>query len=695
MKQTQLCHISSKSLLLCALLLTGCAVTPETLTLQEMDSQRHTDLARMFQGVDKVEHPITLSEVVARALRYNLDHQVKIVEELQSLDLSSMDKFELLPKLAANAAYTGRSNVSASNSFSVSNGTQSLESSTSQDRFHTTTDLGLTWNILDFGVSYFNARQNADRTLIAHERERKVIQNLVQEARSAFWRAAAAQQLEPRVQATVKLAESALLDAKKVEESQLRSPLDSLRYRKTLLESLRQLESIQQELGTAQVELATMMTLPPGTKFVLALPEGALQLPVWNTPLEKMEESALLNQPDMREMAYQGRIVVDESRKSFLKLFPGISLSASRQTDNNSFTYNKNWFDAGLRVTWNLLGLLSAPELMALNKTNEDVQEMKRLAMRMALLSQVHVSYHQFGQARVHLKRADELFQVETEISRQVGNRVANDAQSILDQISSDTSAILAELRRYQALAQAHSALGKMMATTGQDPDVAPVQAGTLAELTMRVDKWMTSQLAPLPALVKPAVKTPEAKAPEAKAAKKEVPTTQDSPVVAQNGALTVGQTGTVSTNVQVRSGHGTEYRKIRLLHPGDTFVVEEITPDGKWVRIGKKEWITTSLIVLATDRSKVAESEPTVDAAKVAATTLAKEPKATDTSKEDTRIVRSAVHVRSGHGQEYRKIRMLNPGHIITVYETTPDGQWLRIGKKEWVATSFTSQSK
>ncbi|MEO5364577.1 MAG: TolC family protein, partial [Magnetococcus sp. DMHC-8] len=269
---------------------------------------------------------------------------------------------------------------------------------------------------------------------------------------------------------------------------------DSLHYRKTLLENLRQLESIQQEMGTARVELAAMMTLPPGTPFVLAIPDGALQAPVWHTPLAQMEESALLNQPDMREMAYQGRIVVDESRKSLLKLLPGLSLSASRQRDDNSYTYHNNWYEAGLRVTWNLVGLLSAPAQLAYGTTNEEVLEIKRLALRMALLSQVHVAHHQFEQAIVQLRRSDELFQVEKEIAGHVANRVANEAQSPMDRIASETSAILAELRRYHALALAHNALGRMMATTGQDPDVAPIQEGSLAQLTARVEKWLAGQ---------------------------------------------------------------------------------------------------------------------------------------------------------------------------------------------------------
>ncbi|MEO5328942.1 MAG: TolC family protein [Magnetococcus sp. THC-1_WYH] len=582
------------TLALCGLFLSGCSVKPQALNLDTLNQQRTQDLAQMFGHVEPIQHPLTLAEVVARSLRFNLDHRVKVVEEAQALDLSSLDKFELLPKLAASSAYSGRSNDSASSSRSMLTGQQSLEVSTSQDREHITSDLDLTWNILDFGVSYFNARQNADRRLIAHERERKVIQNLMQESRSAYWRALAAQELQPRVQAAIIRAESALKDAQKVEDSALRSPLESLRFRKSLLENLRQLESLAQEMATSKVDLSAMMTLPPGTPFTLEVPKGPLQVPEWSIPLEKMEESALMSQPDMREMAYQGRIVVDESRKSLLKLFPGITLSTSRKRDSNAYTLNKDWYETGVKVTWNLLGLLSAPDQLAYNKTNEEVMEIKRLAMRMALLAQVHVAWHQFDQAKVQLRRSNELFEVEKQIVRHTSNRTENDAQSVLEQIASETSAILAEMRLYNALALSHNALGRMMATTGQDPDVGSIGEGKLEDLAGRVENWLEGQF---PHAVtrssRPVSSAVTATSDSSSATKVSAPvaTTSGNPV-----AMRIGERLTVAARTILRGGPGMQHDRVRMSVPGENFTVMEISPDGQWLRVGDDEWIFSSL---------------------------------------------------------------------------------------------------
>ena len=88
------------------------------------------------------------------------------------------------------------------------------------------TGLSFSWNILDFGVSYFVARQSADRVMIALERRRKVEQNLVRDVRSAYWRSAAAQVLGGQIDRSIKEAEAALATSRSVENEALRSPTD-------------------------------------------------------------------------------------------------------------------------------------------------------------------------------------------------------------------------------------------------------------------------------------------------------------------------------------------------------------------------------------------------------------------------------------------------------------------------------------
>ena len=219
---------------------------------------------------------------------------------------------------------------------------------------------GLSWNVLDFGVSWFTARQNADRYLIVDERRRKAVFTLVQEVQVAYWRAYAHQLMSERISTVVADARVALANAQQIEVEQIQSPLETLRYQKSLLENLRQLWQIEQELVSARAELASLMTLPPGSNFRLAPVEKEKIGPLPDDfSIEQLEQIAFQNNPDIREQTYQSRISAQEARKAILKMLPGISFNVSRQYDSNSFLVDNQWYESSAKLSWNLLSLLS------------------------------------------------------------------------------------------------------------------------------------------------------------------------------------------------------------------------------------------------------------------------------------------------------------------------------------------------
>ena len=78
-------------------------------------------------------------------------------------------------------------------------GEQSLTSSTSSERDVRTSDIRFSWHILDFGLSYIRAKQAADKVLIAEETRRRVVNRMVENVRTAYWRAVAATRLMSRL----------------------------------------------------------------------------------------------------------------------------------------------------------------------------------------------------------------------------------------------------------------------------------------------------------------------------------------------------------------------------------------------------------------------------------------------------------------------------------------------------------------
>ena len=145
------------------LVLAGCGASPDPMTLDEQATRVAEDRTVLFAEQEPITKPITLYEAMARALKYNLDHRLKLMENALARKRLTSANLSLLPSLTAEAGYSGRNNFSGSNSRSLLTGVESLESSTSSDRDLQTFDLTMSWNILDFGVS-LGQRQPGSRS---------------------------------------------------------------------------------------------------------------------------------------------------------------------------------------------------------------------------------------------------------------------------------------------------------------------------------------------------------------------------------------------------------------------------------------------------------------------------------------------------------------------------------------------------
>lgn len=452
-----------------AFVLGGCAILPNALTDEERVAQARLDMTAAFAGQQALTRPLTLDDAFARALAYNLDQRAKLMEEAVARSDVDLANIDLLPKVLANAGYTDRNNVEASSSTSVLTGRQSLEPSTSSDQIRRFADLTLSWNVLDFGVSYFAARQQADRTLIVEEQRRRVVHQIFQDVRRSFWRAAAAQLLASEVRSTIAASEAALESGRKLESEGLRSPADALRYQKAMLDLLRQLEPIERQLAASKIELAALINLPPGTKFSLAIPRR-MAVERLQVPVSQMEEIALLRNPDLREASYQTRISADETRKAFVRMLPGISINYGRNWDSNSFLVNNYWAIGAARLSWNVVNLIYAPYQINRGKSFEALADLKRQALSVTVLARLHIAYQQYIAASREYRWAAQLADVDRRLYQQIANRTATDAQGELEKVSAQVSAVFSDVRRYQAYADMQAALGRLYATIGLDP---------------------------------------------------------------------------------------------------------------------------------------------------------------------------------------------------------------------------------
>lgn len=140
----------------------------------------------------------------------------------------------------------------------------------------------------------------------------------------------------------------------------------------------------------------------------------------------------------------------------------------------------------------------------------------------------------------------------------------------------------------------------------------------------------------------------------------------------------TVIATGTVksNTNLNVRSGAGTNYPRVGTITSGTAVnIYEKTTVNGmEWGRIGTNMWVCLAYINLNTNNGSGGSNGSTA------------------TTGTGTVISSTNLNVRSGAGANYTKVGSLTPGSTVTVYEVVTSGtqQWGRIGNNMWVCMSY-----
>ncbi|WP_291935181.1 TolC family protein [Limnohabitans sp.] len=485
--------------------LAGCAnLKPKALQDADIVKQAQTVKGKQTAAVEPINGPLSLEEAIARAVKYNAERQVRIMEEAMAYGTLDLANFDMLPKFMANAGYRSRDSDLLTNLRAGPDSPITEGNTISSARKATTTDLSFTWSLLDFGQSYYAAKQSGDRLMIATERRRKALHNLVQDVRTAYWRVVAAEKLGQSVRNTMQEAEAALKGSEAAESSAMRSPMEPLRFQRQLLENLRMLELVEHELSSARIELATLAALPSGSNFTVVEPQAQINTKWLDMNPADMELQAVVNNPDMRESLYNARIARDEAKRAMLKMFPGITFSYGNRTTNDEYIVNQRWNEAGAQISFNLMGILSAPTAKRLADMGISIADQRQVATQMAVISQVHIARLNYANAAKQYMRADKIARVDNRMAEVVASRAKAESQSRQESVAQQTASILSALRRYQALSNAQAAASRLQATLGLEPVLQAAEGKPLPEVVQAVQQslktWEAGELPKLPA---------------------------------------------------------------------------------------------------------------------------------------------------------------------------------------------------
>ena len=463
-------------ILLALFLITACVRSPQPISLFETEEKAFKDISNIEEikknnkaWEENLE--IDLYTAIALAIKNNKELKIKLLENALANRQIDKIKFEMLPSLAANAGYSGSDKYRTTTSANVSNadtaGAMGTTYTTSSEKGVANQDIGFTWNALDFGLSYIKAGQSNNRYLISDEAEKKASHNIVREVIRTYWNSLSAEKLIKKYDPLLIKVDSALNDSQKIEELLLTKPMDALLYQKELLDIQRALQTQKQIFIDAKIQLGTLMGLLPNQKFKIV--DTNEPLTILDMSLKGMEEHALIHRPELIENHYEERISVQQAKAGIVSLLPGLNFNAAWTSSSNDYLMNKTNFEYGSTLGANLLNVFSYPKIKEINETNLLIIKEQRLALSMAVLSQVHLSNINYQMALEEYATADRYYDVSQKITAQVKNAQKIAKFGNLELIREEASLLVAELRYDIAYTKLQHAIGQIYTSVGLD----------------------------------------------------------------------------------------------------------------------------------------------------------------------------------------------------------------------------------
>lgn len=379
------------------ILLCGCTAQRIETGSPEHFSQLAQDRAQVYDTEIPTEFALGFEEAQNIAIAQNLDARVAALEALGKEDDIDLARLQAMPQLSARRNYFGRSNEGASSSRSVITGNQSLEPSFSSDRYRTTDEISLNWDIIDIALAVAQSRIAKDETLIARERHQKVLQNISRDVTSAYWRAHAAQQSHKETKALLEKSKNYMADLGNASRQKLISATRAADFQRDLLQQTQTLRNLERELSTAEIELKSLLSIPQDTQLYLTSSPANYRGEI-KTLLEKdinaLEVQALHNRPEVTETIIQSNIDAQNTRNEILRTIPGANIFFGYNNDTNSFLQDSSWMSFSGTIAQNLTALFTAPTRIRTAENREDLGQARRISLVAAVLTQVHLSRH-------------------------------------------------------------------------------------------------------------------------------------------------------------------------------------------------------------------------------------------------------------------------------------------------------------
>lgn len=415
------------------------------------------DMQNMYIGTpSKISRPIDMYMAMALALKYNYTRRLASYQE--NLVKNNITP-SALPTIAANLGYD-----SAMTSDAVP------------------ADLKNSWNMLDISSAYYQNGLGSPE-IAAEEQSRKVVNNIMFEARRAYWKALAAQRLIPVIddmnEYLVRIVDE--INARSNESARYgQSPSTTLLLKKRkYLENIKELANIRRKLDTAQTQFAGLLGLYPSTEIKLAGSEyGNFAIPSMRAKMQQLEWLALTNRPELRAF---DNTTSQEELELVIKDFDNV--------DNSDYKQNPNYYNSKWSRQSNDLSMSLFEDVRY--QGSETYNSLARQRVTNIILNQVYLSWALYQSAvenyYLNMNVATTSEDIAEDITTIEGsNRTISHLES--------AKAIIDEANAFLSYIEVQEAIGRLYASVGMDPVPAYMLSESPSAIAVHIrealDKW-------------------------------------------------------------------------------------------------------------------------------------------------------------------------------------------------------------
>ena len=459
-------------ILMLPLLFSGCVGKKVSFDQNEVREENlRADMAEIDnqQWHKQLAGPMALEKMMKIAKEHNLEYLIKELEAQQGDHELAAAKLAALPraKIDVNTNYDTTEGFAFNKNQAT--GTRSATAATSVTKFTGTSNVALQWSILDYGISYYRAKQKLFARAIVDERQRRALHKLAMNLVQDYMRVAVAQ-------AGLSLANIALDDlqdaSRRMEELSKANEIDkynALQYKSKQIALENAKETLKAEADAAMLRLAQTMGVPPGMTFDIQMPDFSDSMMPSVFDVDTLVEEALRRRPELFESDLQEKITREEVQAIALQRWPNLAGIVGLNFNSNKFLYANSWANVGSALSWDLL---SIPRLNAEKDAKEkraEVQVKERQLLALGIMAEVHLANADYLLKGERYQRMKDELKLHRALLSLARHRAKAGKLSNVDLIAHEASAIEKSIQLARAYADWVEALQKIYYATQKE----------------------------------------------------------------------------------------------------------------------------------------------------------------------------------------------------------------------------------